>query len=310
MIRGSPSVIISRGGNEVDYKPLKPKYKTNVVEDDSENDSEDDGSVFPRLNEEDKERIRNLCSATDKWEAAIAVQPEAALPNNRFHPFYKTHAWKGDKGVAFTCTLMITAGLPTSAPEGSTGEESSGEEDDKSEAESLMDEANVPCPRWSRGDGSCRFGDSCKYSHDGPKGGEVGSQSGDSTESKRPLGQSNRNWRENSNLGQSNRNFQNLSGDKTKDEELVLQDEKISHLKEQITIWKIRACSAEERVTRLLQLQERQIKESHDVKRKNDEVVQESSSVRDDLPPELTHFRRAGRRARLSDTLSLMSDPK
>ena len=110
LIRGSPSVIISRGGNEVDYKPLKPKYKTNVVEDDSENDSEDDGSVFPRLNEEDKERIRNLCSATDKWEAAIAVQPEAALPNNRFHPFYKTHAWKGDKGVAFTCTLMITAG--------------------------------------------------------------------------------------------------------------------------------------------------------------------------------------------------------
>ncbi len=28
------------------------------------------------------------------------------------------------------------------------------------------------------------------HSHDGPKGGEIGSQSGDSTESKRPLGQS------------------------------------------------------------------------------------------------------------------------
>ncbi len=28
LIRGSPSVIISRGGNEVDYKPQKPKQKT------------------------------------------------------------------------------------------------------------------------------------------------------------------------------------------------------------------------------------------------------------------------------------------
>ena len=89
---------------------------------------------------------------------------------------------------------------------------------------------------------------------------------------------------------------------------MVLQDEKITHLQEQITIWKIRASSAEERVTRLLQLHERQIKASHDVNRKED--VQGSSCVSDDLPPEITHFRRAGRRARLSDTLSLMTDPK
>jgi hypothetical protein len=67
-----------------------------------------------------------------------------------------------------------------------------GDEDDQSEIDSLLDEANIPCPKWSRGDGSCRFGDTCKYSHDGPKGGEVGSQSEDSTDSKRPKGQSNK----------------------------------------------------------------------------------------------------------------------
>jgi len=46
--------------------------------------------------------------------------------------------------VDFTCTLMILAG---------SADESKGEEDEMSEADSLMDEKNVPCPRWSSGDG-------------------------------------------------------------------------------------------------------------------------------------------------------------
>ena len=92
---------------------------------------------------------------------------------------------------------------------------------------------------------------------------------------------------------------------------MILQDEKISHLKEQVILWKIRACSAEERVTRLLQTKEREIKESHDDRRSSVNEEQGSSSVQSNsLPPEITHFRRAGRRARLSDTLSLMTDPK
>jgi hypothetical protein len=95
-------------------------------------------------------------------------------------------------------------------------------------------------------------------------------------------------------------------------DQLSLQDEKISHLKEQIMMWKIRASSAEERVTRLLQMREREIKESHEERLKigNEKEEQGSSSVQDDsLPPEITLARR-GRRARLSDTLALLTDPK
>jgi hypothetical protein len=29
----------------------------------------------------------------------------------------------------------------------------------------------TPCPNWNRGNGYCKFGPSCRYSHDGPKGG-------------------------------------------------------------------------------------------------------------------------------------------
>ena len=64
-----------------------------------------------------------------------------------------------------------------------SADESKGEEDEMSEADSLMDEKNVPCPRWSSGYGFCRFGSSCKYSHDGPKGGVIEPSSGESTDS-------------------------------------------------------------------------------------------------------------------------------
>jgi len=197
LIRGVPSVVISRGGNEIDYIPQRPKYKTNV-----RNDSKDD---------------------------------RGDVPNNR------PHAWKVEKNVDFTCTLMILAGSPHPNPDDSTGEE-----EDQSEADSLMDEKNVPCPRWSSGDGFCRFGLNCKYSHDGPKGGVIEPSSGESTdsdeskkESKSSPGQSNQKAREILNPGQSNRNFKNSKGDWAKDDEMTLQDEKISHLKEQIMVWKI-----------------------------------------------------------------------
>ena len=261
LIRGVPSVIISRGGNDVDFKPRKTKYNTNGNYDSGDNSG-----------------------------------------NKR------SHAWKYEQNVDFTCTLMILAG---------SADESKGEEDEMSEADSLMDEKNVPCPRWSSGDGFCRFGSSCKNSHDGPKGGVIEPSSGESTDSDESKGQSNsspgqsnQKARENLNLGQSNLNFQNLQANWTKDDEIILQEEKISHLKEQIIIWKIRASSAEERVTRLLQMREREIKAIHDVTRKSAKEEQGSSSIMDDLPSEITHSKRSGRRARLSDTLSLMTDPK
>ncbi len=80
-------------------------------------------------------------------------------------------------------------------------DESTGEEEDQSEADSLMDEKNTPCQNWSSRDGFCRFGANCKYSHDGPKGGEAGSSSGDSTDSRKPKTDQNK---ENSAKGQSN----------------------------------------------------------------------------------------------------------
>jgi hypothetical protein len=103
------------------------------------------------------------------------MQPEAALPNNR------SHAWKGDQEVAFTCTLMITAGSPKPNRGDSTGEE-----ENQSDEDSFRDEKNTPCPNWSRRDGFCRFGVNCKYSHDGPKGGEGSSSPSDSTDSEEP----------------------------------------------------------------------------------------------------------------------------
>jgi hypothetical protein len=78
-------VIISRGGNDVDFKPRKTKYKTNGNYDSGDNSG-----------------------------------------NKR------SHAWKYEQNVDFTCTLMILAG---------SADESKGEEDEMSEADSLMDES-------------------------------------------------------------------------------------------------------------------------------------------------------------------------
>jgi hypothetical protein len=61
-----PSVLISRRGSDVDYKPRRPNYTT---DDDSENDD-----MFPSLTKREEEMLTNLCSATDKYEAAIAMQ--------------------------------------------------------------------------------------------------------------------------------------------------------------------------------------------------------------------------------------------
>ncbi len=143
-----------------------------------------------------------------------------------------------------------------------------------------------------------------------PSSGESTDSDESKGQSKSSPGQSNKKTRENLNLGQSNLNFQNLQANWTNDDEIILQEEKISHLKEQIIIWKIRTRSAEERVTRLLQMREQEIKVIHDVTSKSGKEEQGSSSIMDDLPSEITHSRRTGRRARLSDTLSLMTDPK
>ena len=34
------------------------------------------------------------------------------------------------------------------------------------------DESKTPCPNWSRGNGFCKYGPACRYSHDGKKGGK------------------------------------------------------------------------------------------------------------------------------------------
>jgi hypothetical protein len=34
------------------------------------------------------------------------------------------------------------------------------------------DALKIPCPNWSRGNGFCKYGPACRYSHDGPKGGK------------------------------------------------------------------------------------------------------------------------------------------
>ncbi len=143
-----PSVLISRGGrNDVDYKPRK---KAIYITDDKSGDD--------MLSPEDRLMFENMAAATDKYEYAIAMQPEAARTK---------HVWKEERHVDFTVTMMILAGSPPHDP----SEESTDEDKDKSETDSLLDEKNVPCPNWSCGDGFCRFGTNCKYSHDGPRAG-------------------------------------------------------------------------------------------------------------------------------------------
>jgi hypothetical protein len=36
----------------------------------------------------------------------------------------------------------------------------------------IGDSNKTPCPNWSRGNGFCKYGPACRYSHDGPKGGK------------------------------------------------------------------------------------------------------------------------------------------
>ena len=251
-----PSVLISRGGrNDVDYKPRKKAiYITDedLTDEEYTFDDKEEEKFFAdleayeetisdeeggddKLSPEDKLMYANMAAATDKYEYAVAIQP-ANAPTR--------HAWKEEKHVDFTVTMMIQAGAPPHDP----SEESTDEDKDEGETDSLLDEKNVPCPNWTSGDGFCRFGTNCKYSHDGPRAGTNESSSDESTDSNRSqdqsnsrLGQSNPKARENLNLGQSNRNFQNSIESLGKDDEMILQDEKISHLKEQVILWKIRA---------------------------------------------------------------------
>ncbi len=81
------------------------------------------------------------------------------------------------------------------------------------------------------------------------------------------------------------------------EDERILDEEKISQLKEQINTWKYRTMRAEERVTRLLQRNEQRVKNAHD-------PLRWDTLARGELLP-----REGGRRARLSDSLELLTDP-
>jgi hypothetical protein len=89
--------------------------------------------------------------------------------------------------------------------------------------------------------------------------------------------------------------------DEIDEDKKTLDDEKISQLKEQINTWKYRTMRAEERVTRLLQLSERRVKNAHDLKQRE---ILSRQSVRGELLP-----RPGGTRARFSDTLELLTEP-
>jgi hypothetical protein len=89
--------------------------------------------------------------------------------------------------------------------------------------------------------------------------------------------------------------------DEMNEEETTLDEEKISQLKEQINTWKYRTMRAEERVTRLLQLSERRVKNAHDSRQRE---IRSRQSVRGELLP-----RPGGTRARFSDTLELLTEP-
>jgi len=85
------------------------------------------------------------------------------------------------------------------------------------------------------------------------------------------------------------------------EDENLLDDEKISHLKEQIMMWKYRTTCAEERVTRLLQFRERNVKNSLDK-----EISSKGVMGQDGFE---SFANRGGTRSRLSDTLDLLTEP-
>ncbi len=78
----------------------------------------------------------------------------------------------------------------------------------------------------------------------------------------------------------------------------LLDDEKISHLKEQIMMWKYRTTCAKERVTRLLQFRERNVKNAYD------ESINKEATGKDGIE---SFANRGGTRSRLSDTLDLLT---
>ncbi len=84
------------------------------------------------------------------------------------------------------------------------------------------------------------------------------------------------------------------------EDENLLDDEKISQLKEQIMMWKYRTTCAEERVTRLLQFRERNVKNAYD------KSLNKEATGTDGIK---SFANRGGTRSRLSDTLDLLTEP-
>jgi hypothetical protein len=264
LIRGVPTVMISRGGEDsIDFKPLQPNSKSSV------------GPVN-----------------------------QIPIPVNQIPVTSKSRAWRNEPHVDFTVTLMMN----------------SEETDDSSDEEQAVKEESSE-PDSSSDDSESSGSEDSQETKVKSDSLSTDEKSGQSNFANSPVplrkpsttikGILKSRTNKNVESGQSNFEKPNFAKFDLKDsdedsesdeDEKILDEEKISHLKEQIFTWKYRTSCAEERVARLLQERERSIKASYERRRKKDPHYS-NFTVRP-LPE------RRGARARLSDTLDLLTEPK
>jgi hypothetical protein len=216
----------------------------------------------------------------------------------------RSQAWKNEPRVDFTVTLMMTHEESDDSSDEEKAEKEESSEPDTSSDDSDSNGSEDSQETEVKSDSLTTDGKSGQSNFTNspepfrkPKATIIGimkSRTNKNVES----GQSNF---EKSNLGKFDLKESDDDSGSDQDEK-ILDEEKISHLKEQISTWKYRTSCAEERVARLLQERERSIKASNERRRKKDPHYS-NFTVRP-LPE------RRGARARLSDTLDLLTEPK
>jgi hypothetical protein len=136
LIRGVPTVIIARGENEdgLDYRPLPPQSISNWDLGEDDIDIEDLDLVSPekfetwkRIREQEKYREYLDEVASDNPVMGYRCQDDLT----------PSHAWRNEKKVDFTVSLMATVGSHKGSSDDSVSSESksSSEEEDGSSSE-------------------------------------------------------------------------------------------------------------------------------------------------------------------------------
>jgi len=133
LIRGVPTVIIARGGNEEgpEFRPLPPQTISRWDLDD-EIDFEDDEIDFDELDLVSPEKFEAWRSIRDQEKYREYLRQDDAKASST-----RNHAWRDEKTVDFTVSLMASLGSPKGSSDESSSSDSncSHKDDDSSSSE-------------------------------------------------------------------------------------------------------------------------------------------------------------------------------